>query len=279
MVDRSLAATGCPFCSGQKTCKCCSLAAKHPELMEQWDWEGSQGADPDSMSCYSRKRVSWICTEHGQWDASPALRVHNKTACPKCARQRRFGARPVRRYLSDELPNIYAQLHPTKNSGTDVEKLTCGSAKMVWWLCRSDKSRPEGCQHEHAWEARVYVRCNTHNNNKQSFPGCPFCSGRRICPCNSLAVIHSDLLQYWDFSNADQTGEPLDPFWLGVYSNKAVWWRHECADGRVHHWCARISNVVECFEAKSRRVPCPGCARKIPASESAEQHAKLIKRK
>ena len=267
--------SGCPFCSGLKICRCCSLAAKHPELMEQWDWDGNQGTDPYGVSCYSRKKVSWLCIEHGQWDASPGMRVGKWTGCPECARQRKRGIRPQRGFLRDELPDVYAELHPTKNSGIDSEKLTCGSRSRVWWLCHNDESRPVGCQHEHAWEAQVRYRCR-----KYLPQGCPFCSGSRVCPCNSLAVLHPALLQYWDTGkNVNALGEPLDPFWLGAHSARRVWWRHECADGRVHHWCAGIHHVVRCFRARGR-APCPGCAATIRAAEFAERRAKkLIKHK
>ena len=246
VAQRSLEGTGCPFCSGRKTCRCQSLAAKLPELMEQWDWDGNQGTDPYGVGCYSEKKVSWTCTEHGQWDASPKKRVHDKTRCPECTRQQKSGPRPSRNFLKAELPDIYAELHPTRNSGIDIEKLTCGSNKRVWWLCRSDKSRPEGCQHEHAWETQVCHRCA-----KNVPSGCPFCSGRSVCPCNSLAVLHPDLLQYWDFYHADA----LDPGWISAHSQREVWWRHECAEGRVYHWAAKVVNVVK---RKARgHVPLP----------------------
>ena len=272
MQDRSQQGTGCPFCSGHKTCKCRSLAAKHPQLMKQWDWEGNQGTDPYSVGCYSHRKVLWRCTEHGLWDASPAARVMYETGCPECARQQRSSPRPRRGYVKDELPDVYAELHPTKNSGVEIEKLTCGTSTKVWWLCRSDKSRPHGCEHEHAWETRVSSRCN-----KRTLSGCPFCSGRHVCPCNSFAELHPALLQYWDCGNADAHGEPLDPFWLGAQSNRKVSWRHECAEGRVSHWTAEISDVVKSFKARGR-MPCPRCADAF-ASGRFERRTKLIKRK
>ena len=242
--------------------------------MKQWDWEGNQGTDPYHIGRHSKMKVSWVCTEHGQWDAAPNRRVYNKTGCPECARQRRLGPQSQRGSVKDEFPDVYAQLHPTKNSGIDIEKLTCGSNKRVWWLCCSDESRPEGCQHEHAWETQVRKRCA-----KPLLTGCPFCSRQRICPCNSLAILHPDLLQFWDIGkNVDPSGEPVDPSWLGVYSNRKVWWRHECSEGRVYHWAAPIGIVATRFMARGR-VPCPRCARAIRAAEFAERQAKLIKRK
>ena len=273
VAARSQRGNGCPFCSGTKICRCRSLAANNPELMEQWDWDGNQGTDPYSVGCCSSKKVSWTCPEHGQWDATPGMRVQLGSGCPECARQRSLRPRPQRGPLRDELPDVYAELHPTKNSGIDSEKLTCGSQRKVWWLCRSNESRPVGCQHEHAWKTSVARRCAKPNPT-----GCPFCSGRRVCPCNCLAVVHPALLQYWDTAkNVDALGEPLDPLWLGVHSNSKVWWRHECAEGRVHHWTARIHHVVKDFRAKGQ-VPCPGCAPVIRASEFAERR-RLIKRK
>ena len=106
VANRSQMGVGCPFCSRHKTCKCRSLAAKHPELMQQWNWDGNQGTDPYGVGCCSRKKVSWLCTEHGQWDASPAMRVCNKSGCPDCARQRSLGPRPQRGFVKDELPSM-----------------------------------------------------------------------------------------------------------------------------------------------------------------------------
>ena len=114
VVQRSQKGTGCPFCSGRKVCKCQSLAAKHPQLMKQWDWEGNQATDPYSVSCYSKRKVWWTCTEHGQWDASPHGRVQHTSGCPECARQRRSQPRATRGLVKDELPDIYAELHPVQ---------------------------------------------------------------------------------------------------------------------------------------------------------------------
>lgn len=194
VAHRALNGTGCPLCSGHKTCRCRSLAAMHPELMKQWDWEGNQGIDPYNLACLSNRKASWICAEHGQWDASPNKRVYYGQGCPECGTRRKFGPRAAGRgFLKDEFPDVYAELHPTKNAGFDIEKLTCGSHKRVWWLCQSRHSRPEGCRHEHEWETCVQDRCRLRGP-----AGCPFCDGSRVCPCKSLAELQPTLLQYWD---------------------------------------------------------------------------------
>ena len=270
--------SGCPLCSGRKTCRCRSLAAMHPKLMKQWDWEGNQGIDPYTVACLINRKISWICAEHGQWDAPPSKRVHYGQGCPECGEQRKFGPQAGRGFLKDELPDVYAELHPIKNAGVDTEKLTCGSHKRVWWLCQSSHSRPEGCQHEHEWETHVLHRCRLRRPS-----GCPFCNGSRVCPCKSFAKLQPTLLQDWDLpGNAIPLQESLDPHWISQHSKRKVWWRHECAAGRVHHWLARISDVVRSFSLRGR-VPCPGCTAARHAAMYAEHtggpgHRQLIRR-
>ena len=162
---------------------------------------------------------------------------------------------PRRGLLKDELPDIYAELHPTKNIDLETEKLFSGSDKRVWWLCQNDSCRPQGCRHEHAWEATVRSRRRQHNSSE-----CPFCTGLRVCPCNSLAEHFPALMYHWvPAANDVPLGEPLHPVRISPWSHKRVWWRHDCGDGQNHHWSATINSVVNRFTA-SGQVPCPRCA-------------------
>ncbi len=170
------------------------------------------------------------------------------------------------------MPGIYAELHPTKNGSVDIEKLTCGSNKRVWWLCQSNGSRPEGCQHDHEWEAKVSGRCRYRRPT-----GCPFCSETVVCPCKSLAELQPALLQYWDgASNAIPLQDPLDFSRLNVHSKREVWWRHECPDGRLCQWTAAIKDVARRFKVTGR-APYPRCALALQAAPYAERREKLIK--
>ncbi len=272
---RTLTGSGCPLCSGVKICSCRSVAAMYPDLMKQWDWERNQPIDPQSIGCYSNTKVSWICTEHGSWDAASKARVGLGSGCPKCARQQRLGSIPQQRgFLKHEMPGVYAELHPNKNSGVDVERLTCGSGRRVWWLCQSNQSRPEGCQHDHVWEAPVRDRCALRKPTS-----CPFCTGLLVCPCKSLAELQPGLLQFWDFAgNVVPLAKPIEPSRLGVNSTRKVWWRHECAEGQVCHWLASPSKVVRRVKA-SGQVPCPHCAPARRAATFAERRRELIKRR
>ena len=268
--SRAQLGRGCPLCSGRKTCRCRSVAAMHPELMKQWDEESNQGIDPYSVGCYSKMKVSWRCAEHDLWERTPNYRVYYKSGCPECARQQTSYQR--RGLLKEELPDVHAELHPTKNAGVDMETLSCGSGKRVWWLCQSTYGRPAGCQHDHEWEAQVAMRCRL-----MKPAGCPFCIGMVVCPCKSLAQLQPALLQYWDVTaNTIPLAQPIDPLWLGVHSGRKVWWRHECADGQVCRWIASVSHVAEGFGAKGR-MPCPRCSTPDRYA-NRQRRRKLIKR-
>ena len=40
-----------------------------------------------------------------------------------------------KRFLYLENPELFKQIHPTKNDGIDLYKLTIGSGKKIWWVC------------------------------------------------------------------------------------------------------------------------------------------------
>ena len=94
-------------------------------------------------------------------------------------------------------PELFAQLHPTLNEAEDLknaETITCASSRVLWWLCTENCNRPAGCTHEHAWQASVGRRCL---KGKIKGNGCPFCWGRRVCPCSSLAHKEPCVVQFW----------------------------------------------------------------------------------
>ena len=176
--------------------------------------------------------------------------------CPACAQEP--GAQPAgkRGLLMTEHPQVYAQLHPTLNQHLGPpEKLTCGSTKKAVWICQERQNRPQGCKHEHIWEARIDNRCSLRGPK-----GCPYCSGHRVCPCNSIERMHpkSGLMQSWYFErNSD-----INPAETALNSGKKVWWRHPCPEtGAVHQWEAQVRHVVRA-SVKYGYLPCPKCSRK-----------------
>jgi len=112
--------------------------------------------------------------------------------------------------LKDRYPDIFATLHPTKNLGIDVNKLTIGNSKTkVWWTCFNNK-----CGH-HEWETLVSVRVNA--------KGCKFCSGRAVCKCFSIMNNPQ-----WVKEFAVDLNPKIDLHTIAPHSNKKYWWR--CTD-------------------------------------------------
>jgi len=243
--------TNCPYCSGRKVCVCQSIAVLYPHLVKEMDLGSSSALDPKSLGCGSNKYASWMCVTHGSWVAKVEDRVRGN-GCPSCAISARCGAaKPVRGLVKDECPETFAQLHPTLNGDLKaLDGITCGSNAVLWWLCNEDKHRPQGCQHEHAWQARVNNRCQ-----KVRPTGCPFCTGREVCQCNSISKLRPEVLQFWDFSR----NSIIKPDNLGLASHTKVWWHHEChARDEEHVWQASPNLFIRNHREASR-APCPIC--------------------
>ena len=162
-------------------------------------------------------------------------------------------SRSKRGLVKDEFPDVWRQIHPSRNGDIDVSSLTCGSDKKLVWLCQENKERrPKGCKCEHAWEAWVHRRCAKVKRHRS---GCPFCAGNAVCECLSIAKLQPELMQYWCSSlNAE-----LDPKAIGPGSSKRAWWEHVCVDGYLHRRYLLVNGVVSRFK-KTGRFPCKYCA-------------------
>ena len=139
--------------------------------------------------------------------------------------------------LQEEQPHLAQQWHPTHNGTTLPSSVTCGSSVKRWWLCPHST-----CNHPHEWEVSV-GHCALHGT------GCPFCSGHRTCPCNSLAALHPHIAAQW---HPTRNGK-LSPEEVSPSSNKRVWWRHESPDGALHEWPASIAKRT------GAKTGCPLC--------------------
>jgi len=247
----STGGSNCPYCSGVKVCVCQSIAALYPDLVKELDPGTFPELDPKSVGPGSNKSACWVCATHGSWVAIIEARVKG-SGCASCAFSARRGvSKPGRGLVKDECPDTFAQLHPTLNGSLEaLYKITCGSNKALWWLCKEDKNRPQGCQHEHAWQATVGRRCL-----KVRPSGCPFCTGHQVCQCNSISKLKPELLRFWDYSRNDI----INPDTLGLWSHSKVWWHHECsATNEEHVWLASPSKFLSNYQ-KASRAPCPIC--------------------
>ena len=62
-------ATGCPFCCGQKACKCNSLCTHYPQLALEWDYVKNEG------TAHSHYMAWWTSGSRGSWQQSIDVRT------------------------------------------------------------------------------------------------------------------------------------------------------------------------------------------------------------
>ena len=228
--SRALQGKGCPFCANQRPCRCNSLQAMQPDLAAEWHPTMNDQARSEEVLPNSTFKAWWTCktdSAHPPWQAMVHRRADpdNPTGCPECANAAKRNKRR-RGTLAQERPDLAEQWH-SKNGSLTPHSITCGSNKKVWWFCPNSD-----CQHPHAWEAVVRDRTARHS-------GCPFCSGRQVCPCNSLAATHPHIAAQW---HPTKNGT-LTPEDIGHGSNKRVWWQNKQAvqpDGHPREWAVFI---------------------------------------
>ena len=81
-------------------------------------------------------------------------------------------------YLKDNT-ELMKEYDYKKNKNIDLDTLTLGSNKKIWWICSKG----------HEWETSIAKRTIRNNN-------CPYCSNQRIFKgYNDLATINPNLAQ------------------------------------------------------------------------------------
>ena len=98
-------------------------------------------------------------------------------------------------------------------------------------MCKTEQS--------HKWQATVY--------NRTRGSGCPYDSGRAVCPCNNLAHNHPEVAAEWDWeANGGRTPETV----AANSHFKAAWRCRLCG----HRWGTKVAHRT------LLRSGCPQCA-------------------
>lgn len=116
-----------------------------------------------------------------------------------------------------------------KNHQFDLDTLTIGSDKKIWWICSKG----------HEWQASIGSRVRTGC-------GCPYCSSRKaLAGYNDLITMNPEIAKEWNYKrNKNKPDE------ITAGSNKKVWWI--CSKG--HEYEASIIN-----RTKENGTGCPYC--------------------
>lgn len=147
------------------------------------------------------------------------------SGCPSCKAQ---ATRDKPKMLTEALPEIASQWHPTRNGKYTPDNVVWNSKRNVWW-------HADCCGHE--WQERVVDR------DKYQRLRCPMC--RTIL--GSLAWHDPGLAAEWSPNN------PITPWQVRPYSNTDFVPEWVCSINSDHVWKMPLSsrmNGAECPECR-----------------------------
>ena len=98
----------------------------------------------------------------------------------------------------------------------------------------------------HRWQASIH--------NRSDGSGCPYDTGKAVCPCNDLAHNHPEVAAEWD---REANGERTPKTVAASSNSKAAWRCGLCG----HRWSARVMNRT------LLGTGCPQCSREAGRSK------------
>lgn len=133
-------------------------------------------------------------------------------------------------------PDLWIEWDFEKNNepGFDIWKMTQGSNKKTWWICKDCQS---------SFDSNIASRIRGR--------GCPYCSGQRVNHTNSLMSLNPELASEWHpTKNGDLT--PLD---VTLGSGKKVWWKcKKCTSDYKNTIAGRHSSNQNCPYCAGNKV-------------------------
>lgn len=113
-----------------------------PELVEKyWDYERNVVSPKEILMEDRDTLIWWRCARNHCFQKSAVHMKDSKTKCIWCYNM-------DHRNLTNEVPEVAAEWHPTKNGDKEANTYTRGSDEKVWWQCS------EG----HEWQAFIKNR-------------------------------------------------------------------------------------------------------------------------
>lgn len=207
-----------------------SLASKFPQLVKEWHNEANWPITPEMVSFGEGSPYVWKCEYGHVWKATPNKRTNRNQNCPYCSGHRVSNENR----LSKVKPGIAKMWDKNNNGKLTPDDVSVNSHKNVSWRCEKG----------HEWQRTVKEMVRSGK--------CPYCTGRRFAPENSLANRYPHLLEQWDWKKNE-----ISP-WEISYANKVeVWWI--CENG--HSWKARAANRSMLGRG------CPYCSKRLATED------------
>lgn len=136
-----------------------SIAQKHPELLQEWNYERNGSLDPQTLSYGSSRKVWWKCSKGHEWQAQVSNR--RITGCPYCANKKIMEGYND---LESQYPELMKEWDYQKNYeiGLDPSKIAPKAGKKAWWLCSKG----------HSYFTVI-------ENRTRGISGCPYCARQK----------------------------------------------------------------------------------------------------
>lgn len=244
IISNRVAGNGCPFCAGDRTCRCKSLGSRFPDVARELIRTSD---DPFKICSHAGTYYWWRCSKKRcdcdnphEWRTTVDSRTGRKrTGCPWCCSSRK---RLCCETLATKHPDIASQL---VDNTVDASTLSVGSGKTFLWRCTTKTCE---CDLDHVWSATVATRT--------SGRGCPWCaknSHNCVCPCQSLGHRFPRI--------AAELIDPVDPFQISAQCGDRLTFRcttKTCECDTIHEWTTlltdRTSNGAGCPFCSGRRT-------------------------
>ncbi len=148
------------------------LKDNFPEYIKDWDDNKNIGVDKNRITIGSSKiPINWKCHVCGyQWVQKIDRRIKHKTECKICNRKDKL--------LKYTHPELFVEIDRTKNVDLNLELITNGTSRKVWWICKNG----------HSWFQNIDTRVRLGSS-------CRFCKSFK----ESFVKAHPDLLKEWDY--------------------------------------------------------------------------------
>lgn len=143
-------------------------------------------------------------------------------------------AQPAGKSFADLMPKVAAQWDLGKNGALSPSLFSLSSGYKAWW----------NCEKGHSYECTITNRTRGH--------GCPFCSGNKVLPQDSLKSTHPALALEWSTSK-----NLVDINLVAWGSSRKVWWK--CS--KNHEWQTTIIHRVN-------GSGCPFCSGRLASKEN-----------
>lgn len=182
-----------------------------------------------------------------------ARKFTNKDCCnsPTCVGQKIMEVNnnksiPKGKSLLEKFPEIASEYSIELNK-KHPSKVSYGSDKTVWWICKKNK--------DHIWDDSVKHR----TSGKR---GCHYCSNFRINHTNCLATTHPELIREW---NAEFNTH-ISIYEISYGSSEIAWWNcPDCLSVYDLSVAMRASCGQNCPYCRGMRVNYTNClATKFP---------------